>query len=161
MQRLLVALVLPNVTKWIAAQERRILAEGVPLSEQELADARLIGVIQPKRIRLLPVPFVPLPLYPLARTIGPWFNMPGDQTTALTARYGIFVRESHWGNRALIAHELVHTRQYERLGGIREFLKEYLSQCVRDGYSSALMEHEARDLALAVRAIEPEPPHPS
>jgi hypothetical protein len=34
---------LPLAANWAAAVEQRILREGVPLSEQEMADARAIG----------------------------------------------------------------------------------------------------------------------
>ena len=42
-----------------------------------------------------------------------------------------------------IAHELAHTEQYERLGGIEPFLRQYLSECLTIGYPAAPMEQEA------------------
>ena len=44
---------LPLAANWAAAVEKRILREGVPLSEQGLADARSLGVREPERVRLL------------------------------------------------------------------------------------------------------------
>jgi hypothetical protein len=44
---------LPVAAKWAAAVEKRILREGVPLSEQELADARAIDVRDPECVCLL------------------------------------------------------------------------------------------------------------
>jgi len=65
----------------------------------------------------------------------------------LTFRTGspaaIFVRSDCWCERRLIAHELVHTVQYERLGGIRPFLRQYLTECLTVGYPAAPMEQEA------------------
>ena len=52
---------LPLAAKWAAAVEKRILREGVPLSEQGLADARALGVREPERVRLLALPCVPTP----------------------------------------------------------------------------------------------------
>ncbi len=61
----------------------------------------------------------------------------------LTVRYGIFLRSDCWRDRTIIAHELVHTAQYERLGGILPFLSKYLLECATLGYSQAPMEQEA------------------
>jgi hypothetical protein len=69
---------------------------------------------------------------------GPWKN-----TVGLTARYGIFIREAYWGDRRLIAHELAHTAQYERLGGITPFLRAYLTECLTSGYPRSALELEA------------------
>jgi hypothetical protein len=150
MRRLLVTMLLPSITRWIESRERQILAEGTPLDAQGIADARTVGVPHPDQVRLLRVPQVPLPaapLIPLAERLGggPWRN-----TAGLTARYGIFIRENYWGNRRLVAHELVHTAQYERLGGIAPFLREYLTQCLTSGYSAADLELEAVTAAAAL-----------
>ena len=149
MRRLLVPLLLPYVTRWIEARERQILVEGTPLNEQSAADAFAIGVAEPGRVRLLRVPKVPLPagrLINLAERLagGPWEN-----TAGLTARHGIFIREVCWGDRRLIAHELAHTAQYERLGGIAPFLRAYLTECLTSGYSAAPLELEAIAAAAA------------
>ncbi|MGB8168046.1 MAG: hypothetical protein WCF18_11180 [Chthoniobacteraceae bacterium] len=149
MRRLLVPVLLPYVTRWIAARERQILIEGTPLGEPSAADARAIGVANPDRVRLLRVPQVPLPagrLINLAERLagGPW-----DHTAGLTARYGIFIREAYWGDRRLIAHELAHTAQYERLGGIAPFLRVYLTECLTSGYAGAALELEAIAAAAA------------
>ena len=46
-------------------------------------------------------------------------------------------------NRELVFHELVHTLQYERLGGFQPFLQRYLHECITIGYPAAPMEQEA------------------
>jgi hypothetical protein len=52
----------------------------------------------------------------------------------------------------LIAHELVHAAQYERLGGILPFLRQYLVECLTIGYANAPMELEAAEMAARVCA---------
>ena len=65
-------------------------------------------------------------------------------TEGLTLRYGIFIRADRWGRRLLVAHELVHTAQYERLGGFEAFLRPYLIECLTPpGYPNGPMEREA------------------
>ncbi len=62
-------------------------------------------------------------------------------------RHGIFIRSDCLRDRALIVHELAHTAQYERLGGILPFLRKYLFECLTTGYSEAPLEQEAISMA--------------
>ena len=134
---------LPLAAKWATAVEKRILREGVPLSEQDLADARAVGVREPERDRLLALPCVPIPSDLTLKTAVAAIQFLTPATRGLALRYGIFVRSDCWGERRLVAHELVHTAQYERLGGIRPFLRQYLSECLTIGYPAGPMEQEA------------------
>ena len=71
-------------------------------------------------------------------------NLISPATHGLTLRYGILVRTDCWGQRPLIVHELVHTSQYERLGGFEAFLRRYLLECITPpGYPDGPMEQEA------------------
>jgi hypothetical protein len=140
---------LPLAAKWAAAVEKRVLREGVPLSEEGLADARAVGVREPERVRLLALPCVPTPSDLTLKTAVAAIQFLTPATRGLALRYGIFVRNDCWGERQLIAHELVHTAQYERLGGIRPFLRQYLTECLTVGYPAGPMEQEA--IALVSR----------
>src|SRR6516225_872960 len=90
-------MLLPLAYAWAAEQEQLILEEGVPLTEAQLADARMIGVLQPERVRLLRVPEIPRPTQPdlaaAADAVG--FILP--ETAGLTLQYGIFIRADCWG----------------------------------------------------------------
>jgi hypothetical protein len=48
----------------------------------------------------------------------------------------------------VLTHELAHVAQFERLGGIREFLKIYISQCLSQGYEKVSFETEANRNAI-------------
>ena len=134
---------LPLAAQWAADQERRVLCEGVPLSKIELADAKAIGVRNPERVRLLRVDAVPVPVHPMLKAAAASINFITAAPRGLALDYGIFVRADHWRDRALIAHELVHTAQYQRLGGILPFLQTYILQCATVGYPNAPLELEA------------------
>ena len=143
-------LALPFACAWVARQERRILAEGVPLDSDQLGVARALGIAFPERVRLLVLPRLPLPHNALIRRLGLWTGTLSTETVGLSARYGIFLRSPYHRDRQLLAHELTHTRQYERLGGIRLFLRQYLRECLTEGYLFAPLEQEARDAAAAL-----------
>ena len=148
---------LPLATKWAEKVEARILREGVPLTEQSLADAHALGVREPERVRLLALARVPAPRDLTLRTAAAAIQFLTPTTRGLALRYGIFVRRDCWGERWLIAHELAHTAQYERLGGIEPFLRQYLYECLTIGYPEAPMEQEAV-LALGRLDFDRKPP---
>jgi len=58
-------------------------------------------------------------------------------------RYGIFIKPLLLNKGRIIRHELVHVRQFERLG-TREFLRQYLAEIELVGYFSSPLEAEAR-----------------
>ena len=134
---------LPLASQWADQQEQRILREGVPLSAVSLGDARTVGVKFPESIRLLKVDSIPVPDHPILKQAVAATSLISPATAGLTLRYGIFIRADCWTNRHLIAHECAHTAQYERMGGIEQFLAQYLKECVEIGYPAAPMEQEA------------------
>ena len=141
---------LPLAIEWANEQQNVILRDGVPLSLRELSDALRVGVKDPERIRLLQVETIPSPTHPALKAAYLAGNLAPAAPRGLTLHYGVFVRADHWRNRALIVHELVHTAQYERLGGIEPFLRQYLLECVTVGYSKSPMENEAVKTAARV-----------
>jgi hypothetical protein len=141
---------LPLAVKWAAEQEQRILREGVPLSESEIADAKLVGVREPQCVRLLQVAAIPRPSDPQLATAADAIQFLTPATRGLTLNYGIFIRSDCGRDRLLIVHELVHTAQYEQRGGISSFLRQYLFDCITIGYPEAPMEKAARETATRV-----------
>ena len=137
-----VSLALPFGVYWVSKQEARILRDGRCLSEWETKWAHDVGVENPDKVRILPVPKVPVPFAPILRLNGAFSGVSG-----MALNYGIFLDTAHQSNPNLLVHELAHVAQYEKMGGIRGFLREYLTQCVEDGYWNSLMEQEARDAA--------------
>lgn len=82
----------------------------------------------------------------------PWLT-PG--VAAMTFGPLILLRRDHAGDEALVAHELVHVRQWRELGAVR-FLWRYLGAYVRGragglghaaAYRAIPLEVEARELA--------------
>jgi len=141
--------IIPLATEWAAEQESQILREGIPLSVRELADALRVGVKDPERVRLLKVETIPAPGHPILQATYQRVKVP-TAPRGLTLHYGIFVRADYWRDRTLIVHELVHTAQYERLGGIEPFLRKYLMECATVGYQKSPMEAEAAATAARV-----------
>lgn len=138
---------LPLAVEWAAAEEARVLRDGISLTDAQLSDARTAGVEQPDRIRLLRVEAVPFPQQPQLRAAAETVHFLTPETRGLTLRYGIFVRYDCRNDRHLLVHEFGHTAQYERLGGIGPFLQKYLTECLTIGYANAPMELEVTEIA--------------
>jgi len=145
---------LPLATAWALEQERFILENGVPLTNVQLADAKLVGVARPERVRLFRVEHIPLPEHPELREMTEALRLTMPDLPGLTFRYGIYLRASHWWQRRFVVHELAHTAQYERLDGVRAFLECYLYECLAIGFISAPMEQEA--IAITQRICGPD-----
>ena len=134
---------LPLAAAWAAEQEQDILRNGVPLSENEIGDARAIGIQNLDRVRLLRVDTIPRPVQPQLKAACDAIDFLTPATRGLTLGHGIFIRSDCWRDRLLVVHELVHVAQYEKLGGILPFLRKYLYECLTVGYSASPLEQEA------------------
>ena len=132
---------------WAAEQEAKILREGKPLSANEIADAKAAGVQKPEAIRVLPVEEIPAPQHPLLKAAMAGIQFLTGAPRGLTFRYGIFVRSDCQRDRQVVAHELAHASQYERLGGIVPFMRKYIFECFTLGYGKAPLEIEANEIA--------------
>ena len=138
---------LPVAVKWAVEKEGHILQNGEPLLLHETEDAKIVGVRDPDRVRLLPVKAIARPENAALRAACDTINFLTPSTRGLTLGYGILICQDCWRDRDLIAHELVHTAQYERLGGIEPFLKQYLTECLTVGYPNSPLEQEAVRIA--------------
>ena len=138
----LLPVVLPLAVKWVEREERKILRNGVSLSPAGLMDAARMGVAHPEKIRLMRVDRIPILNGRFMKSLSRMFPAISANTVGLSLRYGIYIRSKYWGDRLLIAHECVHTGQYER-HGMAGFLRSYFTECTELGYPDAPMEQEA------------------
>ncbi len=135
--------ILPLVCAWAKRHESIILKTGVSLSNGQVETAKGLGILHPELVRLRVVAQVP-PLNWLLRRAGAKLGVVSGHTIGMALRYGIYIREDHWGDRRLLVHELAHVAQYERMGGFRAFLAQYLEECISPGYPLGDLEQEAK-----------------
>jgi hypothetical protein len=142
--------VLWYVWRWVARQESAIQKAGRLLSPQELDDARAIGIGDPEDISVLVVDDVPVPGPRWMQDLGARFGFRPSGIAGMCLDRGIFLRKSSLGSRGILVHELVHTAQFARLGSKKAFLRNYLLECIIDGYAGASLEEEAVRVAAEV-----------
>ncbi len=138
---------LPVAWWWVSRHRRQILAHGRPLSADEQSIAEALGIKRSDDIRIWSVDKVPSPGGALLSGLGRVAGVSTHSAKGMALGHGIYLESAQASRRSLIAHELVHVLQYERLGGTWPFLREYLRQCLRQGYWSAELEIEARQKA--------------
>ena len=135
----------PVVTQLLADTEAEILASGRPLTGDELALARELGVKTPERVRVAVRERFPMPadrrFVEAAADLGLIFGTEAE--VGRTQGHAILLKPTAAKSRQLLAHELVHVAQYERLGGIEAFAHEYLVELLVLGYQRAPLEQEA------------------
>ncbi len=134
---------MPWVGWWAWRTERRTLREGRPLFTSEWAAAERVGVRHPEKVRVIAVEEIPMPGLAWMHRIAARWGFDRRQIGGLCLRYGILLRRDLAAQPIIMAHELVHTAQYERHGSLTGFLRAYLLQCLRTGYSHAPLEREA------------------
>lgn len=138
-----ISLIIPLAVKWAEDGESFIFENGRCLNSDELIDARQAGVLYPDKIKICSVRDIPRPVRGLLGKVNKIVNFVTDATMGLTLNYGIFIRRDCQGDRFLYFHEYVHVSQYERLGGFEGFLKQYLNECLSQGYLNSDLENEA------------------
>ena len=139
--------ILSLACEWVESQEALILEKGSSISSELVKIARRIGIAYPNKVKILVVPLIPRPVHPLLEAACDQTSFLNKDTAGLTLRYGIYVRSDCINDSSLYVHELTHVLQYERLGGIKQFLQQYLLELVTSGYQSASLEQEAVNTA--------------
>lgn len=133
----------PGVADYIREAERSGAAQGRALDAQQLALARSVGVAEPERVRLVVTQRFPVASDArLAAQLETRFGISAAANGGLTMGHTIFIAEKYAGARWLLAHELTHVTQFERLG-VERFAHDYLTQMLVVGYARAPLEREA------------------
>ncbi|MES2732499.1 MAG: hypothetical protein V4714_12150 [Bacteroidota bacterium] len=148
----LLKVILPFAYQYVRQQQALILEKGVALNEDQQIDAYLIGVKDIAKVRLLCVDTIPRPAIPtFLKEVTGFVNSLPKRAIGSTYGYGIYIQTDHWNQRRLVAHELTHTMQFERMG-LQPFMKAYLTECMTFGYPHGPLEQEARRVAREICA---------
>jgi hypothetical protein len=135
---------------WLRWREARILREGARLTPAQQRLAIVLGVQRAENVRILSLPSVPLPLPRWARVAAENADWLSRHIAGMTLGHGIVLRDDFCQggvgdcDARLLAHELAHVAQFERLGGCYGFLRQYVRECVWPGYPRGALEREAR-----------------
>lgn len=141
----------PRACDWAKKQQDYILQHGAPLTAAQTKDARLVGVQDPGKVRVLVVDRIPLPEDTELADAARHSQIITDASRGVAIGHGIIIRADSWQNRELLLHQLVHVAQCERSGGLESFVAQYLAdrRSSRD-FSLGSLEDEARSMASEI-----------
>jgi len=142
---------LPRAYEWAKKQEEFVLARGTPLGPRHIADARLAGVQDCARVRVLVVDRIPLPDDPALAKAARRMGIISEDTRCMGFGHALIIRVDDWNDRELILHNLVHIAQCERSGGLEQWCRQYLgdrSNC--PNFTIGSLEEEARHIAREI-----------
>ena len=131
-------------TPWLHWHELVIRSKGETLTPHLLDWAEEVGITSPESIRILERDIIPLPAPMFVRNLIQKLGFPAATVGGLCLRHGIYLAKGTRQRTEVLKHELIHTRQYQELGGIFPFLTLYLFQSLTVGYIGAPLEVEAR-----------------
>lgn len=134
--------ILPAATEYVKKQEKVAQENGVPLNEQALTMAKRIGIQHPEKVRIYYSNTLPFPTDQTLAQLAKKSGYAGPNMAGYTYGYGIWIKNKERNNRELLAHELIHVRQFEQRG-VQEQIRQYLMQIYIYGYSSTPLEMEA------------------
>ncbi|HTV49360.1 MAG TPA: hypothetical protein VMG59_13060 [Phycisphaerae bacterium] len=147
----LLQIIMPSMVAWVDQMEQIVLAHGRPLSSSEISDAVELGVVHPERVRYMIADEIPIPAKELAELVRQ-AGIADEDVMGIAFRYGIFIHSDVVGKELRLLHDLVHVAQFERLGDIQNFIKEYVTACLDYGFGRSPFEVEAREKSEKVMA---------
>ena len=125
---------LPKVVAWVSEMEKAVLKLGYPLLPLNEQDARRIGVDRVGEVRIAVLSRIPRPPDQELATLATRTGLITENTEGMAFAHGIVLKGRYQADRALVAHELAHVKQYERLGGIEPFLRSYFREVLFPPY---------------------------
>ena len=131
--------ILPPATEYVKQQEKIAQVKGEPLNEQELAIAKRIGIQHPEKEHVYYSNTLPFPTDPTLAQLAKKPGYAGPNMAGYNYGYGILIKDKERDNRELLAHKLIHVRQFEQRG-VQEQIRQYLMQIY-----NRLPQHSIRD----------------
>ena len=132
----------PRALAWFETVEADYCGQGRALTPEEIEVAHRVGVERPEAVRVVVLETFPMPADPELRTEAQRFGYGGPKEGGRTVGYVVMLKPQVAGNPTVLAHELVHVSQADRLG--REgLLRRYLIEMAVVGYARSPLELEA------------------
>lgn len=132
----------PHALAWYESVEAELMPRGRPLTVTEREVATKLGVREPGAVRVVVLDTFPMPGQPELRAEAERHGLGSRLEGGRTIGHVIMLKPGLAGDRTVLAHELVHVGQHDRMG--REaFLRRYLFELEMLGYARAPLELEA------------------
>ena len=135
---------LPRALNWLETVEKDYHRQGRSLSLQEIAVAHRIGVARPEEVRVVVLETFSMPTDSELRAEAQRFGYVGQREGGRTVGYVVMLKPQVAQNATVLAHELVHISQVDRLGR-KGLLRRYFIEMAVVGYARSPLELEAHE----------------
>ena len=136
------ARLLPAAVAWYWQTEQQYAPQGRLLTAKEQAIANKLGIVHPEQVRVVIAKNFPLPQDPELRKNAQSYGMGNPFVAGFTLGHIILLKPDYAKDKTLLAHELVHVNQVERMGQ-DAFVKRYITEMEMVGYRHSPLELEA------------------
>ena len=133
---------LPLAATWLNETAATMLLNARPLSPDEIVMAIDAGVTKPGEVRVALVDEMALPQDEPLHTLALQLGFANKALAGGAIGNLVWLNRKHSMNIALLAHELMHVAQQERVGQVH-FLRRYFSELALVGYKRSAIEAEA------------------
>jgi len=142
-------------TTWFYDMQKHCFLTGQPLSERQCRVARLCGVTDPGKVRILFVPEIEKFIPGRVNMYIDW-QIKECSVPALAAGHGLLIRESHRDRRCLRRHKFYHIAEFEK-NSIEWVVRKYLSEAMASPIKSGRMikSPTSRCIGLAFQSFFP------
>ena len=138
---------LPAATIWLNGVGEALGATARKLTPDERHIASEAGVVEVERVRVALVEEMPMSENEPLRSAALQLGFANKTLAGGTIDHLIWLNRKHAQNRALLAHELVHIAQQERMSQ-PAFLRRYFTELAIMGYKRSPIEAEANQFML-------------
>jgi hypothetical protein len=140
----------PKAVQWVFEMQKVILERCQRLLPENRKDAEAMGIQGIDDVRILVLDRIPLPNDPELQQFAIKTGLITGETAGIAFGHGILLKDGSYDHH-LIAHELGHVMQYERFGGIRAFLIQYVKEVAfPPGFPNGPLEREASRIAVSI-----------
>ena len=137
----------PLALDWFKEVESKFLKKGRLLTDKEIAMAKSIGVKHPEHVRVIILTDFPSPGNKKLLTETKNYGFGNSAESGRTMGYVVMLKARFKNERRVLAHELAHVAQQERMG-VKNFFRRFIAEHEIVGRRRAPLEVDANKIAL-------------
>ena len=137
----------PLTLEWFEQIESQYLHKGRTLTLEEQQMARSIGVASPEKVRVIVLKHFPHPANTTLKLYTRNYGMGASSEAGRTMGNVIMLKAKRQDERELLAYELVHIAQQEKLGR-QAYVRRFITEYELVGRDRSPLELDAHKIAL-------------
>lgn len=130
-----------EIFQWAEVMQKQIFEEGEDIRYMDGLPARMAGIEDIDKVRILKVDKIILPDIELVNDLKKANMLGASETAGMALGYGILLDKK--ATHDVLIHEFRHVAQYELFGDLKSYLTFYLRELIKFGYGNGPLENDA------------------